>query len=398
MKRLPPSLATALLAAGLFIGCRPDAAPVAKPPPPAVSAALPLTRTVDEWDEFTGRLVSPETVEVRARVPGYLQQVHFKEGGDVKQGDLLFTLDQRPYRAVVERARSELGAARARAELAAGEAKRAEGLAATRAISTDTFETRQKTAAGAAEAVHSAEAALQAAELELEFTEVRAPISGRISNARVTAGNLVTGGTSAGATLLTTIVSLDPMHCYLQVDEASALRYRQLYREGRRASALFGRIPAEMALGNEAGFPRKGEVDFVDNELDPATGTIRVRAVFPNPDKLMAPGFFARVRIPGNGEYPAMLVRDSALGSDQGRAYVLVVDERNLAAFRPVKLGPLLDGLRVVREGLSADDRVIVTGLMNARPGLPVTPQLVPMLTNAPVTGPRTNALPGSRP
>lgn len=394
--RLPVLLAG--LTAGFLTACKPPAAPAAKPAAASVSVAHPMSRTINEWDEFTGRLVSPETVEVRARVSGYIEKVHFKEGGDVKQGDLLFTLDQRPFLAVVDRAKAELGAARARAELAIGEAKRAEGLAATKAISTDTFETRVKTAAEANESVRSAEAALKVAELDLEFTEVRAPIAGRISNARVTAGNLVSGGNSAGTTLLTTIVSLDPMQCYLQVDEASALRYRQLYREGRRASALFEKIPAEMALGNEAGFPRKGQIDFVDNELDPATGTIRVRAVFPNTDKLMAPGFFARVRFPGNGEYPAVLVRDSALGSDQGRPYVLTVDDQGVATYRPVKLGPLLDGLRVVREGLTATDRVIVSGLMTARPGQPVTAQLVPMLTNAPVIGPRTNATPAPRP
>ena len=398
MKSLRPILVLACLAAAVLAGCKPPATPPAKPAPAAVSVALPLPRTVNEWDEFTGRLVSPETVEVRARVSGYVEQVHFKEGGDVKQGDRLYTLDQRPFQAVVDRAKAELGAARARAELAAGEAKRAESLAATKAISTDTFETRVKSATEANESVRSAEAAVKVAELDLEFTEVRAPISGRISNARVTAGNLVSGGNSAGTTVLTTIVSLDPMQCYLLVDEASALRYRQLYREGRRASALFEKIPAEMALGNETGFPRQGHVDFVDNELDPATGTIRVRAVFPNADKLMAPGFFARVRIPGNGEYAAVLVRDSALGSDQGRPYVLVADAQDTATYRPVKLGPLLDGLRVVREGLAETDRVIVSGLMTARPGQPVTAQLVRMLTNAPAVSPRTNATPAVRP
>jgi RND family efflux transporter MFP subunit len=377
----------AVLFATVPIGCkRPDAVPAA-PKPPIVSVAHPVPRPVNEWDEFTGRLVSPETVEIRARVSGYIDKVHFKEGGDVKAGDLLFTIDRRPYQAVVDRARAELGAAKARAELAAGESKRGESLAASKAISTDTYQTRLKTAAEAAEAVNSAEAAVKAAELDLEFTEVRSPIAGRISNARVTAGNLVTGGSTAATTLLTTVVSLDPIYCYLQVDEASALKYRQLFREGRRVSALFDQIPAEMALGNETGYPHKGSIDFVDNQLDPATGTIRARAVFTNRDRLMSPGFFARVRIPGDGEYQAVLVRDSALGSDQGRSFLVTLDDKDVAAYRPVKTGPMVDGLRVIRSGLAAEDRVIVDGLMSVRPGTVVAPQLVPMVsTNAPAT------------
>jgi RND family efflux transporter MFP subunit len=318
-------------------------------------------------------------------VSGYIDKIHFKEGSDVKQGDLLETIDQRPYQATVDRLKADLGAARARGELARAEAKRGESLAATKAISTDTYETRLKTAAEAEQAVLSAAAALKSAQLDLEFTEVRAPISGRISNARITAGNLVTGGNSANTTLLTTIVSLDPLYCYFDADEASALRYRQLHREGKRSSAIFGPIPAGMALGNEERFPHQGTVDFVDNQINPATGTIRARAVFANPDHLMAPGFFARVRIPGVGEYDAVLIRDSAVSSDQGRLFVLTVDENNKTVYRAIKTGPIVDGLRVVREGLTAADRVIVSGLMSARPGVIVQPQPVPMSTNAAV-------------
>jgi RND family efflux transporter MFP subunit len=283
----------------------------------------------------------------------------------------------------VDRLKAELGAARARAELARGEAKRAEGLAATKAISTDTYEQRRQSAVQADEAVLSAEAALKAAQLDLEFTEVRAPITGRISNARVTAGNLVVGGSTANATLLTTLVSQDPLYCYFDADEASVLRYRQMHREGKRVAALFAPVPAEMELGNEQGFPHKGVIDFVDNQLKPATGTIRARGVFPNPDKLMAPGFFARVRIPGPGEYSAVLIRDTAISSDQGRLFVLTVDNQNKTVYRPIKTGPIVDGLRVVREGLNAKDRVIISGLMSARPGMVVQPQLVLMTTNA---------------
>jgi len=378
-------LAAGWLAFGLA-GCSKSASKIAPLVVPPVSVAHPIPRKVSEWDEFTGRLSSPETVEVRARVSGYVEKVHFKEGSDAKQGDLLFTIDQRPYQAIVDRLKAELGAARARAELANGEAKRAEGLVVNKAISTDTFETRVKTAAEAAQSVLGAQAALQAAQLDLEFTEVRAPIAGRISNARVTAGNLVTGGSSANASLLTTIVSVDPIYCYFDADEASVLRYRQLYREGKRVSAMFETIPAEMQLGNEPSYPHKGRIDFVDNQLNPATGTIRARGVFPNADKLMSPGFFARVRIPGAGEYSAVLIRDSAVGSDQGRAFVLTVDGEDTASYRSIKLGPIVEGLRVVREGLSASDRVIISGLMTARPGLRVNPQMVAMSTNSPVT------------
>jgi RND family efflux transporter MFP subunit len=278
--------------------------------------------------------------------------------------------------------KADLSGARARAELARGEAQRAEGLAATKAISIDTFEQRRQAAVQADQSVISAEAGLKAAQLDLEFTEVRAPIAGRISNARVTPGNLVTGGSTANTTLLTTIVSLDPIHCYFEADEASALRYRQLHREGKRESAMFQPIPAEMALGNEVGFPHKGVVDFVDNQVNPATGTIRARALFSNSDKLMAPGFFARIRIPGTSEYEAHLVRDSAISSDQGRLFVLTVDTNNKTVYRPIKTGPMVDGLRVVREGLGQNDRVIVSGLMSARPGVPVQPQAVAMSTN----------------
>ena len=371
-----------IILAGIAAGCGKSGAKNATTSAPTVSVAHPIPRMVNEWDEFSGRLASPETVEIRARVSGYIAKVHFKEGSDAKLGDLLFTIDQRPYQAVVNRAKADLAAARARAELAQGEAKRAESLVASKAISTDLFETRMKAATEANEIVHSTEAALQTAELDLEFTEVRAPIAGRISNARITAGNLVTGGNTAGATLLTTIVSLDPIYCYIDADEASVLKYRQLYREGKRKTPIYEPIPAEMGLGNEQGFPHKGQIDFVDNQLNPATGTIRARGVFPNTDKLMSPGFFARVRIPGNGEYQAVLIRDSAILSDQGKPYVLTVNETDAVAYRAVTTGPLQDGLRIIRDGLKENDRVIVAGLMAARLGLTVQPQNVEMSTN----------------
>ena len=339
---------------------------------------MPLKQRMKDWDEFTGRLIARDRVEVRARVSGYLTKVAFKEGAEVKQGDLLFVIDPRPYEAAVQRAEATLAQAKANAELAAIEAKNAGTLREGQVISLEESERRLKSAAGEQAAARAAEASLTAAKLDLEFTQIHAPISGRVSDARVTDGNLVTGGTK-DATLLTTIVALDPIYVDIDVDELSALKYREMHKTGERASALFTRIPAEMALANQDGFPHVGEIDFVDNQIDPATGTIRARGVFPNKDRLMSPGFFARVRIPGSGEYEAMLIRDSAVGDDQGSSYVWVVDGDSKASYRPIKLGPLHGGMRVVREGLKADDRVIVNGLMSVRNGVVVKPTVVEM-------------------
>ncbi len=350
-----------------------DAPPVAK-----VTVAAPIPKQVDEWDEFTGRLASVETVEVRPRVSGFLEKVHFQEGADVKAGDLLFSLDARPFQAVVDRLEAELSRTKTRAELSRLEAKNADSLFKSRAISQEEYEQRTKQATESDQNVRAAEAGLRAAKLDLEFTEVRAPISGRISNARVTAGNLVMGGGNAGS-VLTTIVSLDPIYCYIEVDERSALKYRDLYRQGKRESALFKKIPARMGLATDTTFPHIGAVDFVDNQLNPSTGTIRARCVFPNTDKLMAPGFFARVQIPGSGTYEGMMIRDSAIGNDQGRSYVMLVDDKNTVVYRPVKVGPMVDGLRVVRNGLKATDKVIVNGMMAVRSGQQVTAETAPM-------------------
>lgn len=361
--------------------CKPHATPNVGLPPaaaPEVTTAKPVARHLTDWDEFTGRLIARDKVELRARVSGYLTKVTFKEGTDVKEGDLLFTIDPRPYEAAVQRAEALLAQAKTNAELAGIEAKNASTLREGQVISVEESERRLKSAAGEQAAVRAAEAMLSAAKLDLEFTEIRAPINGRVSDARVTEGNLVTGGTK-DATLLTTIVAQDPIYCDIDVDELSALKYREMHKTGERASALFTRIPAEMALANQEGWPHKGEIDFVDNQINPETGTIRARAVFPNHDRLMSPGFFARVRIPGSGKYDGLLIRDSAVGDDQGSSYVWVLDAEDKAVYRTVKLGPLLDGMRVVREGLTADDRVVVSGLMSVRNGTKVKPTVVEM-------------------
>lgn len=362
-------------------GCKPQTKGVVGLPqvgPVSVTAAKPMARRLTDWDEFTGRLTARDKVEIRARVSGYLTKISFKEGTEVKEGDLLFTIDPRPYEAIVQRAEAVLAQVKTNAELANIEAKNATKLRQGQVISAEEAERRLKSAAGEQSAVRAAEAMVSAAKLDLEFTQIRAPISGRISDARVTEGNLVTGGTE-DATLLTTIVALDPIYCDIEVDERSALKYREMHKSGERESALFVKIPAEMALVNQEGWPHRGEIDFVDNEINPTTGTIHARAVFPNKDRLMSPGFFARVRIPGSGEYDGLLIRDAAVGDDQGSSYVWVLDAEDKAVYRPVTLGPLLDGLRVVRSGLSTDDRVIILGLMGVRSGSVTKPTLADM-------------------
>jgi len=347
-----------------------------------VTVAKPIAKRLTDWDEFTGRLTARHRVEIHSRVSGYITQVSFKEGTEVKAGDLLFTIDPRPYEAIVERAQAMLAQAKTTAELAGVEAKNATALRQGQAISVEESERRLKSATGELAGVRAAEAALRAAKLDLEFTEIRAPISGRISDARVTEGNLVSGGTQ-NTTLLTTIVELDPIYCEIEADERSVLKYREMHKSGERVSAMFARIPAEMALINQEGWPNHGEIDFVDNQINPATGTIRARAVFPNADRLMAPGFFAKVRIPGSGEYDGLLIRDSAVGDDQGSSFVWVLDAEDKAVYRPITLGPLLDGLRVVRSGLQAEDRVVVLGLMSVRNGVKVKATMTEMLPPA---------------
>jgi RND family efflux transporter MFP subunit len=366
-------LAAAILLAASPQACRPAAKSAALPAaPPAVTVAAPVSRTITEWNEFSGRLASPARVEIRARVSGHLDTVHFKEGSVVQQGDLLFTIDPRPYAVEAARLQADVERMRTRVDLARIESRNAEQLRASAAISNEEMERRFKALGETLGSVKAAEAALEAAQLDLEFTEVRSPITGRISNARVTAGNLVRGGTQE-TTLLTTVVALDPIHCYFEVDERSALKYRDLIRSGQLPHALDGGMPAEMGLADQADFPHQGVVDFMDNELAPGTGTLRARGIFPNPDRLMVPGFFARVRIPGSEARETLLIRDQAVSDDQGRSFVWVVGPDNTAIYRPVVLGPKTDGLRIVRDGLAAGERVVINGAMAVRAGAKVT-------------------------
>ncbi len=349
-------------------------------PPPRVTVSQPVHKEVMEWDEYTGRLEAAETVELRARVSGYLDRVLVQDGAKVQKGDLLFVIDPRPYQAELDRVEAELERAKARLALARNDLDRAERLFRSRAISEEELDTRAKGLREAEAAVRSAAAALQSARLNVEFTEVRAPISGRISREYVTVGNLIDGGTG-NATLLAIIVSIDPMYVYVDADERSVLKYMRLAREGKRESARDTQIPAELSLADEEGFPHRGVIDYVEPRADPTTGTVRGRGVFRNAQDRLSPGFFARVRVPGSGKYEALLVTDRALVIDQGQKFVLVVNAQNIAEYRAVKLGPLIDGLRVITEGLKPDDEVLVNGLQRVRPGMSVTPERAAMPT-----------------
>jgi RND family efflux transporter MFP subunit len=361
---------------GVFAGCR-GAEPVT-PPPPKVTVSAPIVRNVVEWDEYTGRLESTESVEVRARVSGYLQSIHFKDGQVVKKGALLFVIDARPYQAEVDRLSAEQQLAQARLELARSDYARAQKLLEFRAISQEEADTRAATERQAQQSVEAAAAAVKAAKLNVEFTRVTAPISGRISRRLVTEGNLINGG-SAESTLLTTIVSLDPIYCYFEADERSYLKYARLDREGSRPSSRRTQNPVYLALADEKTFERKGHIDFVDNRLDPKTGTMSGRAVFNNKDLSLTPGLFARVRLQGSNPYPAVLVPDEAIGSDQAQKYVFVMSGDNTVEYRAVQLGPLIHGFRVIREGLRADELFIANGIQRARAGIQVNPEKRPI-------------------
>jgi RND family efflux transporter MFP subunit len=293
----------------------------------------------------------------------------------VRKGDLLFVIDPRPYTAVLRRAEAELALAKARLELADSRFDRASRLVARNAISQEEADTRAAEARQAGASVQAAQAALEAARLDVEYTEVRAPVSGRVGRKLVTEGNLVNGGSGTQGTMLTTIVSLDPIYVYFEADERAYLKYVHLAQEGKRPSSRNNRNPVQIAFADEEGFPHEGYTDFVDNHLDEQTGTIGARAVMANPDLLLSPGLFARVRLIGSGAYDALLIPDEAIGTDQARKFVYVVDADNHARYRPITLGPMIDGLRVVREGLAADERIVINGLQRTKPDALVDPQ-----------------------
>jgi multidrug efflux system membrane fusion protein len=358
-------------------GC--SAKPPDPPPPPAVTVAPVLERDINEWDEFTGRLQAVDQVEIRPRVSGYIRRVTFPEGKEVRKGEILFEIDPRPYQADLARAEAQLEQARTASELAAREVARAQRMVAVKAISQEEFDSRTSAQANGLASVRAAEAAVQTARLNLGWTQVRSPIAGRVSNAEVTAGNLVQAGPPT-ATLLTTVVSLDPIYAYFEGDEQTYLKYTSLARSGARPSSRDVRNPIYMGLANENGeFPHKGYVDFVDNRLDPETGTIRARAVFSNKDRLFTPGLFARMKLVGSGRYHAALVLDRAIGTDQDKKFVLVLKPDKTVEYRSVQPGRLVDGLRVVSSGLKGGEQIVINGLQRVRPGMKVTPTVASM-------------------
>src|ERR1700736_3102214 len=354
-------------------GCGDKPAPQAAAAPP-VTVAQPTKRTVTDWDEFTGRFEAVEEVQVRARVGGFVTSVEFRDGAFVNTGDLLYVIDSRPFEAVAEQADGQLSDARAKAELAKRQLDRALTLNQTQAVSDSIVDQRRQALQAAKAAETVAAGALKAAKLNIEFSHVLAPITGRVSRHLVSVGNLVQGS-EGGATLLTSIVSLDPIYLYFDVDEATYLKNNRLWFEGKRPSSRDTPNPVQVTLTGETKPSHDGKMDFIDNRLDVSTATLRSRAVIPNQDLLILPGQFARVRLIGSSPYEALLVPDAAIATDQSRKIVFVVKEDNTVEAKPVVLGPLDEGLRVVREGLKAEDRVIVDGLQRARVGAKVTPQ-----------------------
>ena len=368
-----------LLAAVMLMaiaGCGKQTGTGAKPlqgPPPNVKIAQPLTQEVTEWDEFTGHIEAVESVDVRARVSGYLEHVNFKAGAKVKKGDLLFLIDPKPFKAQLNYAEAELERAKSRRDLAKNDQERAERLFRAKAISEEEHDARSTGLYEATAAVKSAEANVYSARLNLEFTQVRAPIDGRIGREMVTEGNLVSGG-GADATLLTFIVSTDPVYVYVDADERSALKYWRLAGQGGMGA---GQTPVQLAVADEADFPHEGKLDYLSPREDAATGTVTLRGVFANPDGLLSPGFFARMRVRGSAPYPAMLLPDRAIATDQAQRFVWVVNQDNQAEYRKVVLGAHIGQSQVITEGLKPEDWVVIEGLQKLKPGIKVNPERI---------------------
>lgn len=365
------ALLSVLIALGLF-GCG-GKPPAQQAPPPAVTIAHPVQKDVVEWDTYTGYLEAPESVSVAARVSGLITDAPFIEGSIVKKGDLLFVIDDRPFKADLDAKLADQQKAEAQWTIAKVTFDRLQGLRKDNAVAQQDLDNASANLDQANAAVASAKAAVESSRLYLEWCRVMSPVDGRISNKLVTVGNLVNGG-QGQATLLTTIQSVTPMYCYVDVDEHSVLKYQELAVAKKLVNTRDGKVPCFVQLSNEAGFPHEGYIDFVDNHIDPATGTLRARGVLENRSGLLTPGFFARLCIPGSGRYPTLLVPDTAVGNDQSQKYVLVVNKDNVVEPRVVQLGALFGGLRSIVSGLKADDLVIINGQMHARPGATVAP------------------------
>lgn len=368
-----------LAAAGLFLFLASTAAPAAfaqgGPPAMPVTVAAPMAKRVTQWDEYSGRFEAVASVEVRARVSGFIDKLHFRDGQLVSIGDLLFTIDKRPFQIAVETAEAEVARNKAQVDIAELQVNRGASLISSRTITDADYDQRKANLAVTRAQLKAAEAGLRSAELNLDWTDVRAPLAGRISDRKVDAGNLIQGG-QQGATLLATIVTLDPIRFVFDVSESDYLRYTRLFLSGALASSRDSVNPVRIRLADETDWTRTGKVDFVDNTLSPRSGTMRTRAIVENKNQLLTPGIFGRLQLFG-GEYDALLIPDSAIVSDQSRKIVFTVGADNVVQAKPVTLGPLVEGLRVIRDGLAATDNVVLDGLANpmVRPGAKVVPQ-----------------------
>jgi RND family efflux transporter MFP subunit len=372
---VPARVIGALALTAVLSACG-NSQPQGGPPPPAVTVAEPVKRTVIDFDEYVGRFVAINSVEVRARVSGYLDAVNFKDGQLVKQGDLLFSIDKRPFQNTVDQARANLAQAKSNLAFAESDLARGQQLVHDKTITDQTFEQRAQAARNAQASVSANEAAVRQAELDLEFTELRAPIDGRIGDRRVSPGNLVTGGTAGNTTLLATIVSNNPIRFEFTFDEASYLRYERMSNSSAEVKSRGDGVVIAIKLIDENDFDHTGRLDFVDNVIDSSTGTIRGRGVLENSNGLFTPGMFGRVRVPGSAPYDGILIPDSAIGTEQIRKFALVVGPDNTVVQKYITLGQVTpDNFRIIKSGLEPNDRVIVNGLMRARPGQKVTPQ-----------------------
>ncbi|HAU8264406.1 Efflux pump periplasmic linker BepF [Phytobacter ursingii] len=371
----------AMMLSVLLVGCDNSVAQNAAPQAPAVSAADVVVKSISQWDSFNGRIEAVESVQLRPRVSGYIDKVNYTEGQEVKKGEVLFTIDDRTYRAALEQAQATLARAKTQASLAQSEANRTDKLINTNLVSREEWEQRRSAASQAQADIRAAQAAVDTAQLNLDFTKVTAPIDGRASRALITSGNLVTAGDSAS--VLTTLVSQKTVYVYFDVDESTYLHYQNLARSGQGASNNHLALPVEIGLTGEDGYPHQGKVDFLDNQLTPSTGTIRMRALLDNAQRQFTPGLFARVRLPGSAEFQATLIDDKAVLTDQDRKYVYIVDKEGKAQRRDITPGRLAEGLRIVQQGLKPGDKVIVDGLQKVfMPGMPVNAKTVAMTTS----------------
>jgi multidrug efflux system membrane fusion protein len=366
----------AVLAVAALAGCGQGQQQQNAAEPPAVTVANPVQRTVVDQDEYVGRFIAVDSVDIRSRLSGYLAEIHFTDGQMVKKGDPLFTIDRRPFQIALEQMRANLAQARANLAFTEADLHRGSQLLQNKTITEQSYDQRTQAKSVAEASVAAQEAMVHSAELDLDaYSELRAPIDGRIGDRHVAVGNLVTGGTGGNTTLLATIVSVDPIRFEFTFDEASYLRYVRFASSSQDVASLHGNVPVTLKLIDEKDFPHQGKIDFVDNVIDRSSGTIRGRAVFDNAAGIFTPGMFGRLRVPGSPPYAALLIPDAAIGTEQARKFVLVVDDGGVVRQKYITLGQLDDGLRVVKDGLVPSDRVIINGLMRARPGQKVTAQ-----------------------